>query len=67
MERKKVLAVVERLGRIADVQLAGAEVAVVGAVEYLLAGFGPPLMELFVTGVVVAVSGGLLLSAGWVA
>ena len=44
----------------------GAALAVVGAVEYLLAGLVPPPMEPFATGVFVVVAGGLLVVAGWV-
>ena len=45
----------------------GAALALVGAVEYLLAGLVPPPMEPFATGVFVVVAGGLLVVAGWVA
>ena len=45
----------------------GAALAVVGAVEYLLAGLVPPPMEPFATGVFVVVAGGLLVVAGGLA
>ena len=45
----------------------GAALALVGAVEYLLAGLVPPPIEPFATGVFVVVAGGLLVVAGWVA